>query len=532
MYSFPICSLLLLCYGFLTVEKQYGIEGGRQDNKPNAFKRWQNEERITQLAAFFPLLSYRKVIDEQPIIIQLRERYAELSTQSTFDPAATDKEYLIDLIVHCMNKITQDAITFVDCQKCNKKHAHALADAVIKAFHEQSMVDIDGWLSDYKNQLHHHLKEQLHLINGKVWMPKSKPIMEEIYHSLSYVLNNKKVKEMSLFINELAGAHAFFQAIGFSTQNEHSCLILLDLYHCAHHHKKLSEVRTIISYVLQPLLPLYYEYKNIALYEKNFYRRNTRIIIPLCVAGVSFILISMAMATLVLPEFAGAVLSIIILFLSVACANGYVSVKNRLYNNIREFYYGGTFEIPEFQVNARMLHAFAGDDNASKIRTFYIEALQQCDDIEIQFNKKNHLGILSQADIDDRKENASLRKTLLLEWYDIHSNLDLAYNKAPLIVLHRLQQHSDIAYRRLRQTIAAEHNVLQQAIDEVSLDLKSVLITHTQASTTEPKHEKENTVLKAYGRQGFFKMRSLYYKTQVELMTHMQDQMTHIAQCS
>ena len=490
------------------------------------------QEHATQLSTFFPLLNYRKFTSEEPIINQLRAKYASANGELTSDPDKVDEEQLTDLLFHCIQQVSAPEIDFIDLQIFNKESAKKMAAAVLKAFKEQSSLNLDAYFKEYEFQLHQYITKQLQLINGKDWQVKEAGVKKDLFDSLSYLWSNQVVSKTNEFISKLANAHGFIQATSFSARSDNSFLAILDIYNYASHQEQISETRTILSSLLSPLMPLYNEYKDIALYEKNSYWKSFRTMMPVLIVVASIILVAALLAPLVLPELAFAVAFIPALLLGLAIATKYVTTKNDLYKNLREKYYGGPFEIPEFQVNQRMLSAFGTQENAKRVREFYIEELKKCDALESDYSVKHEAGILTQEEINLRKVNTTKRHQLSLEWYDIHSNKDLSYNQASLVVLNRLQQTSDQEYVHLQTTLQGELDSIRLSVTEVATDIKANIITHNKLPVIETGKELEATTIKENYRYGLFtRPKTLTTKAHIEELDHFREEISQAAVC-
>lgn len=464
------------------------------------------QEHATQLSTFFPLLTYRKDTTEKPLIDQLRAKYLSENGEVTAEPDKIDEEQLTDLLFHCMRQVSEIEIDFINLDVFNKKRANQMAIAVLKAFNDKSSLSLDVLFKEYESQLHQYITVQLLLINGKEWQVKDNTVKEGLFNSLSYLWNNNQiVSKTSEFLNKMADAHGFIQATSFSSRNDSTFLSMLDIYNYARHQEQISETRSILASLLSPLLPLYNEYKDIALYEKNPYWKSFRTIMPIILIAAFLILVSVILAPLALPTLAFAAVFIPAFLIGLALSNKYVSVKNDIYKYLREQYYGGPFEIPEFQVNTRMFTAFGTEENADRVRAFYIEELKSCDSLETDFDLKHDRGILTQRDIELRKENMTKRHHLSLEWYDIHSNKDLSYKQASLIVQNRLQQTTDKAYVHLKTTLQGELESIRNSVAEVTTDLKTTIAKFNKEPVDEKDKVPEATTIKANYRYGLFK---------------------------
>lgn len=100
---------------------------------------------------------------------------------------------------------------------------------------------------------------------------------------------------------------------------------------------------------------------------------------PLLIIAGFVVLVAALMSPLAIPELAFLIAAVPILFIGIALATQYVKWKNSISQYLRELYYGGPFETPEFTVNERMIHTFGSLDQAEVIRSIYIDEIQRCD---------------------------------------------------------------------------------------------------------------------------------------------------------
>ncbi len=106
---------------------------------------------------------------------------------------------------------------------------------------------------------------------------------------------------------------------------------------------------------------------------------------------------------------------------------------------MRNTWYGGFYHTPDFQVNARMEHAFGGRAVALSVQAFYVNALKACDAKEVAYQQKAKNNLLTQKDLIAREKNTKFKHQLILEWYDIHHNGKLGIDLLPEMVKHTLQ---------------------------------------------------------------------------------------------
>ncbi|WP_131762281.1 hypothetical protein [Legionella jamestowniensis] len=428
------------------------------------------EERMNALAQFFIWLN-----EDQNVIAELTQQYLYSLHTDSVDFSSIEEKVLTIIIFNHLQQVTNASFDYVNLHYFNLEQARLLANTVLRSFNFSKNLQLQDWFTNYQRGLEKKLQNNLLLINQKQWMSTTSS-QEELLGSLSSLFwQSKTVEKTKEFLNKLADAHAFIQATGFSTQNESSFLAILDIYNYGRTAEQIAETRRIISSLLNPFLSLYREYRDIAFYEKSGYRKILRTVMPLLVVAAFVTLVAALLAPLAIPELAFTIILIPTLFLGMVLATKYVEIKDKVYKILREVYYGSPFQIPEFQVNARMVAVFGTEEKAQVVRDFYVQELQVCDETEAFYQASGESGILRQEELENRKENLIRRHSLCLEWYDIHSNVNLGYEKVPQLVLNRLTETGGREYEALKLALQQEFPIIQRHINLVVQKLTTSL---------------------------------------------------------
>lgn len=289
------------------------------------------------------------------------------------------------------------------------------------------------------------------------------------------------------FMDQIADAHGFIQAIGWSTQNENSLFAIIDAYNYLRYYSAIAEYRDILYGLLAPLFPIYYEYRHIALHETNVLFKVTRALIPMLIVAGVIVAAGAFLAPYAIPELAFAFLCVPLLYLGLALASLYISVKDVIYQEARRFWYGGTYQLPEFQQNERLNLAFG--DQADPIRNYYINALKACDDIEADYAQYENLSSEEQT---LRNDNKKRRQTLVLEWFDIHENKKIAYDETRPIVQNRLKQDRAALWKTFGAKYKNDEADIKNHVKDIKSDLETrIPQAHKNASLK--KSESEGT---------------------------------------
>jgi len=335
---------------------------------------------------------------------------------------------------------SQRYFNFADLDKVHNHNSHLLAKLFIEAFEKKQEINLDTWQIQYQKDIINSITRQLSSIAGREWQKPSEVDHISMLDSLSYLfLQNQTVETARNFINRYADTHAFIQSTGFSSKTDNTFMAILDFYNYGRYQEDIAEHRKILESILSPFSPIYYEYKNIANSKNTSLTKVLRIIMPMIIIAAFTIFIGALLSTLAIAESAFLVALIPTLYIGTYLSSLYVSYKDKFLHDYNVIKHGGEFEIPEYQISQRMITTFGSQERAESIRKIYINEIQRCDKIEEELRPHALAGELDSANIKLRHENIKLRYSILLEWYDIHSNVDLGIETVPQIVQNRLQ---------------------------------------------------------------------------------------------
>ncbi|MFC3908723.1 hypothetical protein ACFORL_06485 [Legionella dresdenensis] len=506
---------------------------------------YKKEEQLTanlynhldKLASELPLLNYRfekspdiTFIDNDITFIDnLYYHFQKSSPQEWANSIDYEVRSLTKIFLSVFSEVHRSTMNMVNLDHFNEEQAKRLAKKILDAIQNNQTLKLAEWLEDYEAELHAIVDARLKLINNQTWHCSELGEAKGLMNSVSYLFwNNKLVNETTSFVDKLADAHAFIQATSFSTQNENSFLAILDLYNYYRFAANISETKSIFAGLLSPFMPIYDEYRDIALKERNPYRKAFRSLVPVLITVGVIIAISVALTPLALPELAFVAVFIPALIIGLMVTSFYISRKDAIAQSIRQWYYGGKFEIPEFQINMRMERAL-GEANAIRVRNLYIEAIQKCDDIEAQFASSHKTGQLKAEKLKQRQDNTKLRHQLNLEWYDIHSNINMGYDEVSQVIQRRLKENGDNAYKKLVALEQQEHKAIHRCITRIVNEIKTII---TVPKPQNPNNAREITLKIAHNRDNFFKPQCLPEKQRAEELARLNEDIKMIsAQC-
>jgi hypothetical protein len=329
----------------------------------------------------------------------------------------------------------------------NASQALLMASRIAKKNYQLDEHMIDDYKHSLLDYIHH---------NMGAYNPFESPSINQITtDSLSYlysicISNNNRELFMST-LDQLSDAHAFIQATGFATQNENSLLSWIDIYNYTRTYDNLAEAKTMLSKFLMPFMPILNEYRDITHREHNIIRQIIRTLIPMLIVASVIILVATLLSPLLFTEVTFLFILFPTVYIALALASCYVVTKDYVYHSTRQWYFGGQFELPEYQVNERLLLGFKSPEQATTIRTFYVNAIRLCDETEKHYQSRLTAGLLTDAELIDRKKNITKRDLLQLEWFDIHSNTLIGYDRLPHIACNRLNEEGRETYSMLQE---------------------------------------------------------------------------------
>jgi len=228
-------------------------------------------------------------------------------------------------------------------------------------------------------------------------------------------------------MNEMLSAHVFYRLLGISSDNiilgssfETPGLPIINVFDYYNYHinrKSIHSVMSVWQALFKPLRPFFYEYVELAQSEEN--------IIMICIrAFMPFIIMSMVLAlgyAAILPLAYHLLIEYIFfipaLYFSIVVASQYIQIKNYMYLNFIEWFYGSVYATSQYEPSQKLIHGMKSKDLAHDITDYYVLCLEQCDSIERSYQKSTNS--LNNHQILNRKENLEFREQLLNEWQDL-----------------------------------------------------------------------------------------------------------------
>ncbi len=399
----------------------------------NKIKQLRRKLCLSELGHSIKIKEIHSICAQHPIINQIKHQLY-----------GYDHEQIrLTIYNHFLNHIKQ-SMPFMSPFDLESEHTN-LANAFV-----------DGIFNDDQTAYNKAATSYLKIVDQKVQkeLNKYKYIDVSLYPKAIAHLFSEFIQGLTGKTDQIAQAYQFIQYSGFGSQSD---FFIFDVYSALRNHNKVSELKAILYGILKPFYPILREYRQIGLFENNDLWKIIRTTMPLLIITATFVSITAILTPLALPEIAFITLLIPSLFLGLGIASTYCKFKEGLYQSFRQHYYGGQYNLPEFQINERMQAIFG--KSADVVQKFYISALQQCQLIEENFVSISENKGLTIADKEQRIENIQRLHLLLKEWRDIHENLTLTKEELLVTVGRKFNQEINKKFVRLNSKIPYEENV-------------------------------------------------------------------------
>jgi hypothetical protein len=259
-------------------------------------------------------------------------------------------------------------------------------------------------------------------------------------------------------MDEISQAHVFYRFFGISS--DHVILgtsletptipfiNILDFYNYHTHRKSIHSAMNVWQALFKPLRPFFHEYVDLAQTEKNIIVICFRAFMPVLILSLVLALGYSAILPLAYHQLIEYVFFIPTLYFSFVIAGQYIQLKNYLYLNFIQWYFGSIYAAPAFKANSVLLEIFKSEELTQSIASLYVLMFEQCDRIENIFSSMN--GALSSQQMSNRRQNLQLKSELMSEWQDIRLGY-LGSEQIPKMIKARLQTDKASTLKSIKQ---------------------------------------------------------------------------------
>jgi hypothetical protein len=290
-------------------------------------------------------------------------------------------------------------------------------------------------------------KEQLIKLLDKDWA-KVIPFLAEFTLKLSNTFSDwlkPWIQPMQKYLAEMMRAHQFYRMIGVSSDNVIVGTSLetgivpfvnfLDYYNYHTNRKWIDSMVNVWQTLFKPLRPFFYEYVELAQSEKNIIKICIRAFMPFWIMSMVLALGYAAILPLAYHQLIEYIFFIPALYFSIIAASQYIQLKNYLYLNFIQWYFGSVNMVHFYDENISLMAAIPSKPLAHAVLNYYINALEVCDAIEHGYSRqiltKNFQKLIS------RHHNLEHKKQLLQE-LDTFNKTDVEVDGILSIIQNRL----------------------------------------------------------------------------------------------
>lgn len=263
---------------------------------------------------------------------------------------------------------------------------------------------------------------------------------------------------ISQYIQEMLSAHLFYRFFGISSDHmvlgnnaEYSLFPFVNIFDISLYHrdrKSIHDAMNVWEALFRPLKPFFHEYVLMAQTEKNLLNMMFRAFMPFLIMSLVLSLGYAAVLPLAYHQLIEYIFFIPAFYFSIIIASQYIQIKNYLYLQFVQLFYGSVYKTEYFQADDILIRTFQSEALANQIAQYYASGLEECDKIE----KAYHHFPLNTQHIDARQANIQLKDDLYHEWRKFKTS-SLPIEKIAKTFKNRLQNDKKFCHARVQEVI-------------------------------------------------------------------------------
>lgn len=335
---------------------------------------------------------------------------------------------------------------FNDEQEAIKKIKHKLFASFYQEFgflfltqNLKFFFRIDHELSQIKNE--DKPNKLIHFLNCD-W-GKTHPFISEITQPINHYFNDlfkPWTHGIKKYLDEMMSAHIFYRILGISSDNMIiGCSLetglpyinAIDSYLYHTNRKSIFSLMTVWQTLFKPLRPFFYEYVELAESEKNIIKICVRAFMPFFIMSMVLALGYAAILPLAYHQLIEYIFFIPAFYFSIIVASQYIQLKNYLYLNLIQWYFGSVHKVHLYDETPSLIEAMQSATLAQEILKYYVKSLELCDTLEKTHQKKTYATL--------HQENLALKENLLNE-LNSFKKTDIKPESILLTIENRLNQ--------------------------------------------------------------------------------------------
>ena len=286
-----------------------------------------------------------------------------------------------------------------------------------------------------------------------------KPIQKVLLKKL-----NSYSEPIYQYFEEMQSAHLFYRFFGISsdhmvlgTNAENPWLPFVNIFDYSMYHKNrktIHDAMNVWNALFKPLKPFFHEYVEMAQTEKNLFAMMFRALMPFLIMSLVLSLGYAAVLPLAYHQLIEYIFFIPAFYFSIVIASQYIQIKNYLYLQFVQLYYGSIYKTAYFQADETLVRTFQSKELADQVAEYYTSGLEQCDKIEKAYQNYH----LNTQHIDARQDNIKLKTELSKEWRDFKTS-SISIEKIAKTFADRLQKDKNFCRSRIKELISIYFDV-------------------------------------------------------------------------
>lgn len=280
-----------------------------------------------------------------------------------------------------------------------------------------------------------------------------KPAQEFLSNNIATI-----TEPVSQYVDEMQSAHLFYRFFGISSDHmvlgnnaEYSFFPFVNIFDYSIYHssrQSIHDAMKVWKALFRPLKPFFHEYVEMAQTEKNLINMMFRAFMPFLIMSIVLSLGYAAVLPLAYHQLIEYIFFIPAFYFSIIIASQYIQIKNYLYLQFVQLYYGSIYKTQYFQADDTLIRTFQSNELANQIAQYYAWGLEECDKIE----KAYQYYPLNSQHIDARQANIQLKSDLSKEWRDFKTSL-LPIEKIARTFESRLHKDNKFCHARVKELI-------------------------------------------------------------------------------
>lgn len=275
---------------------------------------------------------------------------------------------------------------------------------------------------------------------------------------------NSYIEPLYQYFEEMQNAHFFYRLWGISsdhmvvgTNAENPWFPFINIFDYSMYHsnrKTIYDAMNVWKALFKPLKPFFHEYVEMAQTEKNLLSMMFRAFMPFLIMSLVLSLGYAAVLPLAYHQLIEYIFFIPAFYFSIVIASQYIQIKNYLYLQFVQLYYGSIYKTAYFQADETLIRTFQSTELANQVAEYYTSGLEQCDKIEKAYQNYH----LNTQHIDARQDNIKLKTELSKEWRDFKTS-SVSIEKVAKTFADRMQKDKNFCHSRIKELISIYFDV-------------------------------------------------------------------------